>query len=209
MSAGKLASIRAHIIESLSDAVVVQSPDGGILEWNRAAEKLYGSYRQDAIKRGVAASVPSAVAEAIEQLADLLEPGEPRERCIVHTTAHRELGDHSGATERRLSLELYVALDGDETGKEFFITSVARDISGELADRNRARSLAAILKDSNDAIVVQKLNGTIAAWSRGAESLVAIKPRRSVRAARICSASTCAPPPSKATPRAPLRGKRW
>jgi len=75
------AAIREHaeaIVESALDAVVVMDADGGVLGWNRAAERIFGYERAEALGQEVAALiVPGPLRDAHRNaLARLVRTGD-------------------------------------------------------------------------------------------------------------------------------------
>ena len=57
----------------------------------------------------------------------------------------------------------------DDTGKPIGIASTERDITERKREAENLRRMATIMRDSNDAIVIQDVAGKITAWNRGAE----------------------------------------
>lgn len=100
-------SMGAAVLAGSLDAVVVMGSDGAVVEWNPAAERMFGRARADAIGRS---------------LGDLIVPPELRDRHAAGLARHLE----TGATTilgRRLELEALRA-DGSRFPVELTVTVV-------------------------------------------------------------------------------------
>jgi len=74
------------------------------------------------------------------------------------------------ASGRWLHVADRAIIQRDETGKAVRVVGAMVDVTGKkrLEELNR---LVVVLRDSNDAVTVQGLDGSILAWNRGAESM--------------------------------------
>ena len=150
------------IVESSDDAIVGTTPDGMIISWNAAAERIYG--------------YPSA--EALGQSIMTLIPEELREQhaSILDRVRHGERVDHFETTRvardgRRLLASLTVSPVRDATGMVFATSEIARDIDAQKRIERASAQLAAIVESSDDAVVSKTLDGIIKSWNAGAERI--------------------------------------
>src|SRR5262249_32189844 len=72
---------------------------------------------------------------------------------------------------REIPIEDSAAPIRDEGGNVFGVVLVFRDVTAEHRARETRLRLAAIVESSDDAIISETLDGTIASWNRGAERL--------------------------------------
>ena len=158
-------ALRGAVLESALDSVITMNHEGRIVEFNRAAADTFGYDRRDAVGR---------------PLVDLIIPPSLRK-------AHRDGLAHYLATGESAILGQRVELtgmrsDGTEFPLEITVTRIGTQeppmFAGylrDLTERKRAeeglRRLAAIIDNSNDAIIAVKPGGEVIAWNPGAERL--------------------------------------
>ena len=153
------------ILESALDCIITMDAEGRIIEFNPAAERVFGFTREEAVGA---------------ELAELIIPPRMREqhrRGLAHFLKTGE-GPVIG---RRIEIE-GLRKDGSEILVELAITAIKTDEAPvftaylrDVTERKRAeeasRHLAAIVESSDDAIVSKDLNGIIVSWNAGAERL--------------------------------------
>jgi diguanylate cyclase (GGDEF)-like protein/PAS domain S-box-containing protein len=153
------------ILEAALDAIVSMDHEGRIVEFNPAAEHLFGVSHLEAIGKA---------------LSDLIIP--ERFRPGFREGLKRYLATGEGPMlGRRIEMPVLRA-DGTEFSAEFTVVPIAldgppmftgfiRDITdGQRAEEVR-QQMAAIVESSEDAIVGKSLDGTILSWNRGAERI--------------------------------------
>ena len=144
------------IVASAPDAVIVVDEQGTVTEWNRAAERLLGRSRRDAVGAALDASMLLPVAAP-----DAEEPFWSRN------------GRHE-ATAVRPDGETFPAevLVGPVVGADAMLRVLhVRDIGERWRSRRAVYDLAAIIESSDDAIVSLTTDGMIESWNPGAETL--------------------------------------
>jgi len=161
----KLEMLYHGILDTALDGIITMGADGRVLEFNPAAERLFGFSRQEAVGK---------------ELAELIIPPRMREQH------RRGLGHYPKTGEgpvigKRIEIA-GVRKDGSEILIELAITALnidsspiftayLRDITERARNEEASRHLAAIVESSEDAVVSKDLNGIITSWNTGAEKL--------------------------------------
>lgn len=143
----------AAIVESCSDAVVAESLDGTITDWNAAAERLFGYRASEAVGQSISILVPperKTEAEAFQYRAFQNERIEPHETVRLTKTGHRV----------EVSLSVSPILDAD--GVVIGAANIAQDISARKradADLRRSEELfRGAFEDTNVPMVVTDMD---------------------------------------------------
>jgi PAS domain S-box-containing protein len=152
-------------LEASLDAIISIDHEGTIIEWNPAAERIFGYTPAEAIGK---------------EMAELIVPLRLRARHrqgLAHYLATRE-GPVLG---QRVEMPALHA-DGTEFPVELTITRIAvagpplfmghvRDITERKQAEEARLRLAAIVESSGDAIIAKTLDGIITSWNQGAEKI--------------------------------------
>jgi PAS domain S-box-containing protein len=153
----------AAIVENSDDAIVSKTLDGKILSWNEAATQMYG-YTAD---------------EALHQPIDIVIPDDPLRRQeeldIRAKIARGERIEHYETTRRRqdgsrFEVSMSISPVRDASGRIVAAAGFARDIT-ERRMFQAAQYLAAIVENSDDAIVSEDLDGKILTWNDAATQM--------------------------------------
>jgi PAS domain S-box-containing protein len=158
------ARIRA-ILESAPDAVITIDHQGNILEFNAAAEEMFGYFANDAVGQELAELImPARFREQHRRgLAHFLQTGEgPILGRRIELTALRADGSE-------FPVELAITRVGTQTPPMF--TGFARDITGRKRAETAAALLANIVSNSEDSIYSKDHNGVVTSWNLGAERM--------------------------------------
>lgn len=154
------------ILELAPDAVIIIDGSSRILEFNSAAELMFGYTRLQAVG-----------ADLAELIIPTTEAREQHRRGLATSAANRT-SEHSN---RRMETTARRA-NGDEFPVEISFTRIiihgelqfawfVRDLSERKSAEAGLSHLAAIVESSNDAIVSKTLDGHIVTWNKAAEVL--------------------------------------
>ena len=159
--AGQVQQVEQHlaaIVDNSDDAIVSMDLSGKILSWNDAASRMYGYTAE----------------EVVGQPIDLVIPDDRRaEELTIHASiAGGERIDHYETIRRHKSgalieVSLSISPVRDASGRIVGAAGFARDISERKLFLANQR-LAAIVDNSDDAIVSRDLDGVIQTWNEAA-----------------------------------------
>jgi PAS domain S-box-containing protein len=161
----KLEMLYRGILDTALDGIITMDADGRVLEFNPAAERMFGFSRQEAVGK---------------ELAELIIPPRMREQHRRGLGHYLKTGEGPVIGKR---IEIAgVRKDGSEILVELAITALKidsspiftaylRDITERARNEEASRRLAAIIESSDDAVVSKDLNGIITSWNVGAEKL--------------------------------------
>src|SRR2546421_7851513 len=153
------------ILDSALDCIITMDADGCVLEFNPAAERIFGFSRQEAVGK---------------ELAELIIPPRMREQHRRGLAHYLKTGDGTvigkrieiaGVRKDGSEILVELAITAVKSDQEPVFTAYLRDISERQRSEETSRYLAAIIESSDDAIVSKDLNGIITSWNVGAERL--------------------------------------
>jgi PAS domain S-box-containing protein len=165
-------------LHSIGDAVITTDTEGRITSLNAVAESLTGWTHAEAAGQPLDL-VFRIVNEATRQPVDNPATKALREGTIVGLANHTVLIRRDGV-EHPIDDSAAPIRDGDDrvSGCVLVFRDVAmqRQLERERANQlETARTLAAIVDSSDDAIVRKRLDGTIETWNAGAERLFGLR----------------------------------
>ena len=166
----RLEMLYRGLLDNALDCIITMDADGRVLEFNPAAERVFGFTRSEAVGKELAELIiPSRMREQHRRgLAHFLKTGEgPVIGKRIEIAGLRKDGSE-------ILVELAItALKIDGGGPVF--TAYLRDITERKRNEEASRHLAAIVESSEDAVVSKDLNGIITSWNAGAEKLFGFK----------------------------------
>ncbi len=137
---------QAHIVDTISDAVIVTNVDGDVIDWNPAAERIFGYTKAEIIGRPL--QLLSAAEDVPELARQLSEAYKQHGRWAGELPYLRKDGSYGVA-------DVIVAVQRDANGRASSIISVSRDVT----ERKR---LEAQLQQAQKMEAVGRLAGGIA-----------------------------------------------
>src|ERR1035438_4988477 len=152
----------ATVIQDSNDAITIQDLEGRILAWNRGAEIIYGYSEAEALQMNIVDTVPeSHQSEAMNFIAAL------KGGALVSSLETKRKTKDGRIIDVWLTNTKLV----DDQDKLTGVATTGRDITEQTKTLEKFRRMATVIKDSNDAITFQDLEGNILAWNKAAESI--------------------------------------
>ena len=150
-----------NLLEAVPDALVGMDETGVIRFVNQQTESLFGYERDDLIGQPVQTLVPEYLGQAYaeHQVADFADPS------ARSTGFDPPLnGRHQDGTE----LPANIRLSRIGTGDVLLVITAAREVTKHEQALEDSELLAAIIKNSNDAIIAKMLDGIVTFWNPAA-----------------------------------------
>jgi two-component system, cell cycle sensor histidine kinase and response regulator CckA len=155
----------AALFAGSADAILLKDERARIMDWNAAAERLYGYAAAEVIGRSVAMLVPpDRAGEELRILARVLA-GEH----VGHYVTERVRADGS-----RVAVSLTVSAVRAPDGQVVGASSSARDITRQRAEAAERHRLASLVDASPDAIVALAPDGVVLRCNRAAQRLLGV-----------------------------------
>jgi PAS domain S-box-containing protein len=161
----------AAIVESSDEAIMGADLTGTVLDWNKAAERLFGYSANEAIGRKISfLGAENRAAEVQNNLRRILngELVQPYE-----TVRHKKDG-----TPVDILLTLSPILDS--SGRIVGASGICRDMSELKRGQEALSRHSAIVESSEDAIISTDLDCVIKSWNPGAERMFGYTPAEAV-----------------------------
>ena len=152
----------ACLVEHSEDAIIGCTPDGIIVTWNRAAQKLFGYSTKEIVGQSI---VKLTIDEAM-----------PTAKATIQRMRRGQSVfpfDGFGVTKdgRRIEISCSASRVKDPDGTLMGVATIIRDI-GERRRAEEARALvAAVVEFSEEGIVAVSPDKKILSWNRGAEAI--------------------------------------
>jgi diguanylate cyclase (GGDEF)-like protein/PAS domain S-box-containing protein len=152
----------AAVVGFSGDAIISSTPDGVISSWNPAAERLFGYTSEEIIgEPGILLSPKDRVEETGDMMARV-RAGE----VVENLESFRVRKDGT-----LFPVSVTVAPIRNEAGAVIGTTEIPRDVTEQRQAFEAAQHMAAIVENSDDAIISGTLDGTITSWNPAAERM--------------------------------------
>ena len=162
--AGAEENLFRSLLEAAPDAMVIVDGAGEIVLVNAQTEKLLGYRREELLGQRVEVLVPERLRGSHERL---------RQGFAAHPTT-RPMGAGLELHVRRkdgVEVPAEISLSPLETRTGTLVSAAVRDISTRKRIEQANRRLAAIVQNTDDAILGIDPDGTLTDWNRGARNL--------------------------------------
>src|SRR6185312_15503701 len=152
----------AAIVKNSEDAIIGCSPDGTIVSWNRAAQKLFGYSAEEVVGHNIVSLTIDEEMPAAKAAIQRMRRGE----TVLPF-------DGTGVTKDRRRIEVSCSASPvkDADGTLMGVAAIVRDIA-ERKRADEARALvAAVVEFSEEGIIAVSLDKRVLSWNRGAEAI--------------------------------------
>lgn len=155
-------SILSAIVGNSEDAIISKTLNGYITSWNNGAEQIFGYKSEEIVGRHISILIPEDRMAEEEHILSSIRSG----KKIEHFETFRKA--KSGAM---IPIALTVAPVKNKQGQIIGISKIARNILHKKLAEEKQAILAAIVENSDDAIISKTLQGVITSWNKGAERI--------------------------------------
>jgi PAS domain S-box-containing protein len=161
-AAVRTAQLTAAVVEFSDDAIIGCTLEGMITSWNPAAERMYGYSSEAILGRYVGLLAPGDRAGELRANLAKITAGEPTEH--LETVCVRKDGS-------LVPVSVTFAPIRDQDGVVVGVSAVHRDVTVHRQAFEAAQQMAAIVENSDDAILSKTLEGIITSWNPAAERM--------------------------------------
>jgi PAS domain S-box-containing protein len=152
---------QAEAIGQAYDAIFLRDSSNRITLWNRGAERTYGYTQGEALGHSPHELLKTVPPVPLEEIYESLRREGFWEGELLHTRKDGE----------QIVVETRWATVLDGRGQTVSILEITRDITERRRAETWLRQAAAIVENSDDAIISKDLDGVIQSWNPGAERL--------------------------------------
>src|SRR5664280_106887 len=152
------------LLGAVPDALVGMDQAGVIRFVNHQTESLFGYDRDDMVGQPIQMLVPEYLWEVYSEHREEYF-ADPRSRSMG---LDLELG---GRQQDGSELPVNISLSHLDTGDVLLVITAVREVNGHAQALENSRLLAAIVENSNDALIAKTLDGMITSWNPAAEKM--------------------------------------
>jgi two-component system CheB/CheR fusion protein len=153
-------ALSASVIAQSDDAIISTTLDGTVIAWNAGAQHMFGYTAAEMTGHPMACLFPP---DRLHEETDLLAPINLGKK-ISHFETRRMRRDGTC-----IDVSMSLSPVRDAYGTIIAITKIACEIREKQPRQLGALLSAAIIEHSEDAIISNRLDGTVISWNRGAE----------------------------------------
>lgn len=150
---------QATLLDLSYEPIFIWELQGGIVEWNKGSEQVYGYTRKEAMGEVSHRLLKTEFPTSAEDVLQTLKLEGHWSGDLRHTTANGRLV----VVESRQQLI--------ESNGKFLVLETNRDITDRKNAEETSLHLAAIVTSSTDAILSKTLDGVITSWNNGAAQM--------------------------------------
>ncbi|HEX7956155.1 MAG TPA: PAS domain S-box protein, partial [Pyrinomonadaceae bacterium] len=152
---------QGEVIGQAYDAIFLRDTTNAITLWNRGAERTYGYTPEEALGRSPHELLKTVPPVPLEEIYRSLRREGFWEGELLHTRKDGE----------QIVVETRWATVRDGRGQVTSVLEITRDVTERRRAEAKLLQAAAIVENSDDAIISKDLNGIILSWNPGAERL--------------------------------------
>jgi two-component system, chemotaxis family, CheB/CheR fusion protein len=152
----------ATVVRDAHDAITVIDANGRFIAWNRGAERMYGYTEAEALRLWFTDLVPEGDRKSAKEQIERVLRGE----SVDSLETRRRTKD-----DRLLDVWLTLSRLTNEAGEPVAVATTERDVTARNREARELRRMAAVVRNSQDAVIVTGLQGDIQSWNTAAEQL--------------------------------------
>ncbi|GAB3424931.1 PAS domain S-box protein [Niabella aquatica] len=150
----------AAIVNSSDDAIISKTLKGVITSWNASAERIFGYTGYEVLGKHISLIIPEERLPEEDFIIGKITKGEK----IQHFETIRKTKEN-----RLIPISLSISPIRNSRGVIIGASKIARDITAQKKAEEKQNILAAIVNNSDDAIISKTLQGIITSWNKAAE----------------------------------------
>jgi PAS domain S-box-containing protein len=170
---GRIHTLHTASVEGALDGIVTADSEGRILDWNPAAERIFGYSQEEVVGETVADLIVPAAQRQAHQRA--LDRAASDGKTKLSGRRQELTGLHRSGAE--IPIELAVARSGTNPVR---FTAFIHDITDRRQRDEERDRLADMVRSAQDAMVSVTLDGTILSWNPAAERIYGYRPEEIV-----------------------------
>ncbi len=152
------------VIESAAEAIITIDSDRKVVFWNKEAQNVFGYAEEEILGQSVARIMPNRFKNAFNK---------GMKNFVTSNKTRFTMSNPNLRALRKDGSEFPFEFRGSmwEAEGQRYYTVILKDITDKLKTDETRSTLAAIVENSNDAILGKDLEGTVLSWNHGAEEI--------------------------------------